>query len=140
MHPICIYVACRNGEIRYLEVGSLTGVRGTLQICYNNRFGTLCSDGWDLNEAVVACGQGGKHSKCQQTLRYYVKLSSTQDLELLTPMLTLGQDLEKFILATSVALAMNHHFCRALIAPFIKQQDVPTVMMPVSAAIVRVTD
>ena len=112
-------------------------------MCYNNRYGTLCSDGWDLNEAVVACGQGGnygKHSKCQQTLRYYFKLSSTQDMELLTPMLTLGQDLEKFILATSVALAMNHHFCRALIAPFIKQQDVHTAMMLVSAAIVRVTD
>lgn len=50
--------ACKDGNIRLLEAGESLGIlQGTIQMCYNNSYGTICSDGWDYNDAHVLCNQ-----------------------------------------------------------------------------------
>lgn len=59
-HDAGVYCAsvCTNGEIRFVGNGSASN-QGTVQICNNNVFGTVCSTGWDINEAIVVCRQLG---------------------------------------------------------------------------------
>ena len=52
---------CTNGDV-YLTGGS-TGSEGTVQLCYNNEFGTVCDDSWDDNDASVVCQQLGYPSE-----------------------------------------------------------------------------
>ena len=48
---------CSEGELRL--VGSLSVFEGRVEVCVNNAWGTVCDDGWDTNNANVACGQLG---------------------------------------------------------------------------------
>ena len=48
---------CQHGEIR-LERG-LTKYEGTVKICYNNVWGTICDLSWSSLDARVACAQAG---------------------------------------------------------------------------------
>ena len=50
-------MSCTNGSV-YLTGGSSES-EGTVQLCYNNEFGTVCDDLWDDNDAAVVCQQLG---------------------------------------------------------------------------------
>ena len=48
---------CTNGDIR-LE-GGASKLEGRVEICYDNIWGTVCHDNWDITDAKVVCGQLG---------------------------------------------------------------------------------
>ena len=44
---------CTTGEVRL--VGSGDGDEGRLEVCVNSAWGSVCSDGFDLEETSVVC-------------------------------------------------------------------------------------
>ena len=48
---------CSNGAIRLAD--GLTEFEGRVEICYNNRWGGVCGNSWDITEATVVCRQLG---------------------------------------------------------------------------------
>ena len=55
---------CSNGDIRL--VGGADELEGRVEVCYDNRWGTVCSNYWDTTDANVACGQLGFSNKGNQ--------------------------------------------------------------------------
>ena len=56
-----MYPGCSNGQV-VLQNGthlSANLTEGTVLVCYNNEYGTVCDDFWDDFEARVVCGQLG---------------------------------------------------------------------------------
>ena len=61
---VCSYAACMNGEIALFggtvseDIGE---VRGRVEICVNNVWGTVCDVDWTTTDSTVACNQLGYH-------------------------------------------------------------------------------
>ena len=50
---------CTNGDIRLVSPHSYGRSEGRVEVCHNNAWGTVCSDGWNNADATVACRQLG---------------------------------------------------------------------------------
>lgn len=48
---------CNHGDIRLISVGNV--LEGRVEVCHDGVWGTVCSNGWEQAEAVVACRQLG---------------------------------------------------------------------------------
>ena len=51
------YIVCPPGDIRL--VGGSVADEGRVELCLNNAWGTICDDGFDVNDANVICRQLG---------------------------------------------------------------------------------
>ena len=61
-HFCCLlYSGCSNGQVLLQNETHLSAnlTEGTVLVCYNNEYGTVCDDFWDDLEAAVICGQLG---------------------------------------------------------------------------------
>ena len=57
--PICrCCTGCTHGNIRLVGTGT-SSTRGRVEVCVNNRWGTVCDDSWSTFDARVACRQLG---------------------------------------------------------------------------------
>lgn len=54
---------CSHGELRFLN-GS-NGTEGTIEVCLNGVWGTVCDNYWSTNDAKVACKSLGLSDKCE---------------------------------------------------------------------------
>ena len=52
-----VHEECQDGELRLVN-GTREG-RGTVEICSNGKFGTVCGSGWTAENTYVACKQAG---------------------------------------------------------------------------------
>ena len=57
MHACTIALSCTDGDIKL--VGGSTSNEGTLQVCANYTWGTVCDNNWSVQDATVACKQLG---------------------------------------------------------------------------------
>ena len=51
--------ACTNGDIRLMNGTDPSVMEGRVEICYNNAYGSICDDFWDIIDASVVCRQLG---------------------------------------------------------------------------------
>ena len=65
-------VLCNYGDIRL--VGRSYDNEGTVEVCVNNTWGTVCSDLWDEDDASVVCSQLGYSSTGEKREKYFCKL------------------------------------------------------------------
>ena len=83
----CTYVSgwtgngqsCNEGEVRLqlrMQSTSFSQSQGTVLICINEVWGTICSNGWDSRDAAVVCRQLGFPSLGNNTSAYTLKQAS----------------------------------------------------------------
>ena len=60
-------VNCTAGKKRIVNNFSNDQFSGRVEICVNGKWGSICDDGWGLNEAHVVCSQFGYTDYGKQT-------------------------------------------------------------------------
>ena len=61
---------CQDGEVRLMN-GSMPN-EGLVEICFNGRWGAICHDDWDVEDATVLCNQLGYHGDSESLYLCYI--------------------------------------------------------------------
>ena len=99
---LTITVNCTDGELRLRGSGT-NPRRGTVEMCYEGQWGTVCDNLWGTNDAKVACRQLGFSSYgilycyisvtgCKFTVMYICMVQ----VQLLTRVVTLDMELDPY--------------------------------------------
>jgi hypothetical protein len=72
-------LVCPSGDIRL--VGGSVADEGRVELCLNNAWGTICDDGFDVNDANVICRQLGypDHGNIQKFFCHFQLLIYSTD-------------------------------------------------------------
>ena len=126
-------LVCTTGRVRLLGIGS-SSTQGRVEMCYNNQWGTVCDNLWDINEAIIVCKQLGYSGKpslpmytatCVDYINIFFKAHQFHTL-----MHTLVKEHEVFYSLVLPALERNHLFYHAHTATLLLvQHHVPIIMM-----------
>ena len=57
MHVVSVPDNCVHGDVRL--IGGTNDYEGTVEVCVNNLWGTICDSSWSSNDASVVCSQLG---------------------------------------------------------------------------------
>jgi len=60
---------CTEGDIRL--VNGPTNFEGRVEVCHNNKWGTVCDNSWNADDGIVACRQLGLSYVSVVTNTYY---------------------------------------------------------------------
>ncbi len=67
------FVGCDDGALRLAQ--GVTALLGRVEVCRDNRWGTVCDNGWDRTDAKVACRQLGYSTAGNSYACKFVSLS-----------------------------------------------------------------
>ena len=51
------FVNCTNGEVRL--IGGYSSTQGRVEVCVHGTWGSVCDDGWGIQDSNVVCKQLG---------------------------------------------------------------------------------
>ncbi len=51
--------SCMEGSVELRGIGATQASEGTVQLCKDGQWGTICDDDWETADAVVVCRQLG---------------------------------------------------------------------------------
>ena len=56
---------CNEGSVRIVDQEGMESLRGRVEICHNDIWGTVCRDMWGNQDAMVVCRQLNSNFMCK---------------------------------------------------------------------------